>query len=266
MRILKFIYRKFLIFFLNFLFNKKKENHLTFGSKYGSWSFLNSKNLYNSTIISCGVGEDISFDIEMMNKFNLSVIFIDPTPRAIEYYDQIVDNIGKNKTKNYSNDGNQPIETYDLSNIKLEKMQLIKKAIWSENLDNKIFYSPKNKNNVSYSFSDFSNNYKKETSHINVMTITYRKLIHDLNIKSLPLIKLDIEGSETEVIQDLLNNYILPDQILVEFDELTTYEIRKFKKYYNLDKKLKSKGYIAINIKSFSNQLYVKKECLKKLH
>ena len=55
------------------------------------------------------------------------------------------------------------------------------------------------------------------------MTINYSKLIHDLNIKSLPLIKLDIEGSETEVIQDLLNNYILPDQILVEFDR--TYDL-----------------------------------------
>ena len=79
---------------------------------------MNLKNLYNSTIISCGVGEDISFDIEMMNKFNSRIIFVDPTPRAIKYYDQIIKNIGKKKQK--------IIQMMEINLLRLTTYQILK--------------------------------------------------------------------------------------------------------------------------------------------
>ena len=50
-----------------------------FGSKYGGWHFYDDTSLKYSTIVSCGVGEDISFDIEMINYYKLKVILVDPT-------------------------------------------------------------------------------------------------------------------------------------------------------------------------------------------
>ena len=34
------------------------------GSRYGGWSFIDSPALRGSTIVSCGLGEDASFDVE----------------------------------------------------------------------------------------------------------------------------------------------------------------------------------------------------------
>lgn len=79
-------------------------------------------------------------------------------------------------------------------------------------------------------------------------------------------LQLDIEGSEYNVISSILKNNVLPDQILVEFDELYTYGLQQLKKYFKLHDQLIKKDYLAIKTNHFSNQLYIKKKCLKKLH
>jgi hypothetical protein len=44
---------------------------------------------YYSVVFSVGVGEDISFDLEIQNKYNCNIILIDPTIRAYEHYNEI---------------------------------------------------------------------------------------------------------------------------------------------------------------------------------
>ena len=265
-KIYKYFFRTIIGYLLKIIFKKKKIKFSKLGSDYGSWCFLNLDNLFNSIIISCGSGEDISFDIEFINKFNLKIILLDPTPRAIDYFELVKKSFGSKKKQGYTNDGKQKISSYDLTEITSQDLILIPKAIWIENLNQKKFFSPKNKKHVSYSFNDFSNDYRKDSDFIKVETITYDNVIRDNSINSLPLIKLDIEGSETSVIEDILEHRILPDQILVEFDELTTYELKAIYKYYRLHKKMLRKGYISVDVNNFSNQLYVKSSCLEKLH
>ena len=60
------------------------------GTNYGGWYIpydisLNS----NSIIYSAGVGEDISFDIKLNDKYNCNIILIDPTQRAIKHFNEI---------------------------------------------------------------------------------------------------------------------------------------------------------------------------------
>ena len=43
-------------------------------------------------VVSAGVVEDISFDIELMNNFQAKLFLIDPTPRAISYIQKIINN------------------------------------------------------------------------------------------------------------------------------------------------------------------------------
>lgn len=159
----------------------------------------------------------------MINKYKLKVIFVDPTPRSILYLDEIKKNLGSKKSQIYSSNGYQNINSYDLSKIKDDNINFVKQAIWIKSDDELKLYYPKNKSNVSLSVSNFSNGYKKDTDFIKVKSTTYNDLLKKFNITKLTLIKLDIEGAEYEVILNLLKNNILPDQILVEFDELYTY-------------------------------------------
>ena len=59
----------------------EKKNLVRLGSVYGGWTFENKKNLYGSTILSCGLGEDASFDIEFANMYNAKIIIVDPIPK-----------------------------------------------------------------------------------------------------------------------------------------------------------------------------------------
>ena len=68
-----------------------KQGIVFLGTQYGGWSFVDNKNITDNTyIISAGLGEDASFDVELVNKYNCKVIIVDPTPRAIEHFKKII--------------------------------------------------------------------------------------------------------------------------------------------------------------------------------
>ena len=265
-RLYKFLYRKVITKSLDILWNRRSIKLKKFGSKYGEWNFLDTNDLQGSIIISCGLGEDASFEIELINYYSLNVIFIDPTPRAIFHFNELKENIGTVKSKDYSDDGAQNISSYDLSTITSENISLIEKAIWSSLINNLKLFFPKDISKVSLSVPNFHNNFSEDSKFIKVNTITYSSILDKYKLLKVPLLKLDIEGSEYNVISSILKNNVLPDQILVEFDELYTYGLQQLKKYFKLHNQLTKKDYLAIKTNHFSNQLYIKKKCLKKLH
>jgi len=56
-----------------------------FGSKYGRWA-LDTTRLDGSThIVSFGLGEDVSFEDEVIARFGCKVVGFDPTPRSVRY-------------------------------------------------------------------------------------------------------------------------------------------------------------------------------------
>jgi FkbM family methyltransferase len=228
----------------------------SFGSDYGGWVVANSDSLKSSTIISCGLGEDASFDIEMVNEFALRVVFVDPTPRAIEHFEQIIDSLGSPKTMEYSDGGAQKIETYDLANLGESNFKLIPKAIWID--DNPVrFYSPKTENHVSHSISNYQNGYSTDTPFIDVEAITVKQIMITESLESIPLIKLDIEGAEIEVISSFLDKGIFPEQILVEFDELSAPSLKARRRIITCHQKLIENGYALVNYSKPSNFLYL---------
>ena len=61
------------------------------GTKYGGWILPTNTTLNeNSIIYSAGVGEDISFDLLLQNKYNCKIFLIDPTKRSIKHYNEII--------------------------------------------------------------------------------------------------------------------------------------------------------------------------------
>ena len=182
-------------------FNSK--NLVYLGSKYGGWSFLDNDKLQGKFIISAGLGEDASFDIEIINKYNCKVISVDPTPRAIDHYKQIINKIGNPRFQLYTNNGRENIESYDLTKINKKNFILIENALYNIDNEELKFFAPKNKNNVSYSINNWQNNYVKTSDFIKVKTITIKNILNKFNINNLEILKLDIEGAEIEVIKNI---------------------------------------------------------------
>ena len=270
-RLIKKILPKKLVNFLANKFNfkrnqilKKIEFHnyknISFlGSNYGGWSFLDNDHLNNQYIISAGLGEDASFDIELISKYNCKILVVDPTPRAIKHYDEIINNKGRGKSKSYEEGGKQSTHSYNLSNVNKDNFILINNALY--NTDNKElkFFAPPNKKHVSYSLNNWQNNYEETEDYIKVKTITVKSILDKFNIKNLQMIKLDIEGAAAEVIIDMLEKKVFPNQILVEFDELNKLNDKSIKRFFSVHEKIISNNYkLAKTCSKFPDFLYLK--------
>ena len=100
---------------------------IALGNDYGGKRFFDFEELYGTKIISCGLGEDASFDVEFAAKYKSQVIIVDPTPRAIAHYDYIIKHLGSGPKKSYLDQGAQIIETYDLYAVIQHSQIILKK-------------------------------------------------------------------------------------------------------------------------------------------
>lgn len=79
----------------------------------------------------------------------------------------------------------------------------------------KKFYLPKNQNHVSGSLLSIKTVDQKDSIILGFQTL--KQVMKSNNHKYLDLLKMDIEGAEYEVLENILNQSIQIDQIVVEF-------------------------------------------------
>jgi len=230
------------------------------GTDYGGWTFVDDPSLFGATVISAGLGEDASFDIEFCRHYRARVIIVDPTPRAIAHFGDMTANFGNGKVRKYVSGGKQPIGAYDLTGLSSVDFELIPKALWESSTTLK-FFEPNNPHHVSHSIVNFQHDYVQDTRHIEVESITMTELLEGLGLESevLQLLKLDIEGAEIEVISDLLDKGVRPKQILVEFDELNVPSPKSFERIDFINAKLESHDYVCVWTDGQADFLYVLK-------
>jgi FkbM family methyltransferase len=229
---------------------------LRLGTIYGGWTFEPSSDLQDSLIVSCGLGEDASFDLEFASKFSAKIIIVDPTPRAISHFEAIQERIGQRALQSYVKSGKQPVISYDLSKIAEGSLTLERSALWIENTKLK-FFAPTNPAHVSHSLVNYQNHYSQETSYIEVASITLEALFAKHHTKTVPLLKLDIEGAEIQVIRHMLEKSIRVRQLLVEFDEMNSPSDQSKQNVEDTDRLLRHAGYICRYFDGQANFLYV---------
>jgi len=224
-----------------------------FGSEYGGWEFADRDYLYDSTVISAGLGLDASFDVEFCSKYRATVFLLDPTPQSVSHFEEIRQKFGRKRSCGYLEGFNQPVESYELTKVFNSNFQLIPKAIWDKT-GLVEFFSPSNPNHVSFSIT----NLQKTSESIMVPAISYPDLLHliDKSADEIKLLKLDVEGAATEVLLSILSNGFRPKQILVEFEELFVYSLKNFKKLKVISKALLEAEYELVSTDYVANFIY----------
>lgn len=199
--------------------NLKNEpvNHLTFlGSDYGGWGLDLSKISESSIIYSFGVGTDVTFDNELINKTKCIIHAFDPTPRSINWV----------KKQNLN------------TNFLFYEIGL------SDKDGTSFFNEPPNESWVSYSET---NNPNEKSVECQVKTLS--SIMKQLNHSYIDLLKMDIEGSEFSVLINLHKSNIFPSQILVEFhgDDLKKItDVLDLFSNYNIYKRFAKSDYYLI--------------------
>jgi FkbM family methyltransferase len=228
------------------------------GSGYGGWTFVADPALRGATIVSAGLGEDASFDVEIARAEGATVLLVDPTPRAVAHYGALAARIGSARTRDYADGGCQPAEAYPLEGVAADQLRLIDKALWTE-VSTLKFYMPPNEDHVSHSLTNFQNDYRTDTPAIEVESTTLPDLMRQECLPELQMLKLDIEGAEIDVLTDMLDRGIKPRQLLIEFDELTKHSKRGLERWQAMDGRLRSTGYRCGYFDQRSCFLYVRK-------
>lgn len=162
------------------------------------------------------------------------------------------------RIQGYVDGGGQPVGSYELSGISQGQIKLYEKALWNENTMLR-FYKPPQKNHGSHSIVNFQNGYAQDTDHIHVGAITIDAIMQAEGMNEAPpLVKLDIEGAEIEVIHYMMNSGIFPFQICVEFDELNKLSQTGFERVSSAHDALENAGYKCIYTDGKSDFLYMR--------
>lgn len=157
-----------------------------FGSDYGGWEVAVDGLNDRSIVYSFGIGEDVTFDRALIERFGLTVHAFDPTPRSLRWVGQQALPAGL------------IVHRYGLADR-------------DESLD---FFPPVNPAHVSHTILGSPSTAKQA---ISVPMKRLDTIMRELGHRRVDVLKLDIEGAEYGVIEDLLRSGARPGQLLVEF-------------------------------------------------
>jgi FkbM family methyltransferase len=156
------------------------------GSDYGGWEVAVDYIQPDAIVYSVGVGQDISFDIALMQRFGVGIHAFDPTPQSIAWVRQ------------------QPLpETFVLHEYGLA------------DFDGTVAFSPpENPQHISHTLLDRP---VTQSDAIRVSVKALGTIMQELGHDQIDLLKMDIEGAEYQVIEGMAQSAIRPTQVLIEF-------------------------------------------------
>lgn len=182
----------------------------TFGNHGAQWKVPTALFSRRSICYCAGVGEDISFELGLYSESHPFIFLFDPTPRAISYIKK------------------QPISP---------KITFYPWGLWSKNSIQK-FYAPPMESYVSHSIV----NLHQTQTYFEADCKSLVWIMKTLGHTQLDMLKIDIEGAEYMVLEELLRSRIRPKVLAIEFDQPTP-----LFKTFSMIKNLITAGYILVD-------------------
>lgn len=230
-----------------------KNGVIRIGTHYGGWvipqNFLNEKSIYYGV----GAGEDISFDVGIVNQYNCQAHIFDPTPRAIKHFDLL----SKNTAAGLPTPANSnPKNTYSVSPQKLELLKFYPVGLWNEDTTLK-FFSPADESGVSHSAVNLQRTEKYFEAKVKQLPTIMQECGHD----RIDLLKLDIEGAEYQVIENIVAHQIIIGVLCIEFDETArnNFDSKYISRIQGAIDSLLGMGYLGVFIDEDFNFTFVHK-------
>jgi FkbM family methyltransferase len=186
-----------------------------FGSEYGGWNIVAKEIDKASVVYSFGIGEDASFDFELIRRFGMVVHAFDPTPKSIAW------------VRSQAAPDNFVLHQYGIADFDGEVS----------------FYPPENPDYVSHTILEGPGT-KQQAIIVPVKRL--QTIMKELGHDKIDILKMDIEGAEYQVIEDIRISNIRPTQLLVEFHHrFPKVTIEDTKEGIN---KLRGAGYALISV------------------
>ena len=185
--------------------------HHKIGTGYGGGFIPTGLLSDQSLCYGVGAGEDISFEVELINQYKCEVHCFDPTPRAQRHVDQL----RRNTINGTSTSINDAVDLYyKIDPGCLARLHYHAIGLWSQDRTMR-FYAPANPDHVSHSIV----NLQHTTEYFEADCRTLSTVMQTLGHSDLSLLKLDVEGAEYEILGSLVDGNVRPAVLCVEFDE-----------------------------------------------
>lgn len=158
------------------------------GSAYGGWFAPVGRLSKASVVYSVGVGEDVTFDLELIRRTGCTVHAFDPTPRAQAFV---------------ARQSGLPPE-----------FRFHPLGLWDRDGEAR-FFAPRDPSHVSHSIANLQQTDAFFVGAVKRLATVMRELGHP----RVDLLKMDIEGAEYAVVRDMLSEGIRPGVVCVELED-----------------------------------------------
>ena len=158
--------------------------------KASEWTFINGKLGADSVVYSLGVGDNVEFDLDLIDRFDVKVYAFDPTPYAKEW-----------------------VATQDLP----EKFIFFPWAAAGEDGTLRLYRRISRRGKRAKVMWTAENEAGDTDDFIDSPAYTVHTIMEKLQHERVDVLKMDVEGAEYDIIEGLKQATHLPEQLLIEF-------------------------------------------------